>query len=101
MRKLAFAMLLLAGLLAATRLFTGIYYRTDSALAYFVLKLRPDLTVERSRVDDAGFERVVVLDDDELDLAYGGFYRRSMAAAPVVVVGLAGLGVLLLRRRVA
>ncbi|MGU3664924.1 hypothetical protein ACLBX9_12125 [Methylobacterium sp. A49B] len=101
MRKFAFALLLMAGLLAATRLFTGIYYRTDSALAYFVLKLRPDVTVERTRVDDSDFQRVVVLDDDELDLAYGGLYRRSMAAAPVAVVGLAGLGLVLLRRRVA
>ena len=94
-------MLILAGTLAATRLFTGIYYRTDSALAYFVLKLSPDPAVERSRVDDGDFERVVVLDDDELDLAYGELYRRLMAVTPVATVVLTVLGSLLLRRRVA
>jgi hypothetical protein len=99
-RKFAFAMLILAGTLVATRLFTGIYYRTDSALAYFVLKLSPDPAVERSRVDDGEFDRVVVLDDDELDLAYGELYRRLMAAAPVATAVLTVLGSLLLRRRV-
>ncbi|MEE7465471.1 hypothetical protein MFUR16E_32020 [Methylobacterium fujisawaense] len=101
MRKFAFAMLILAGTLAATRLFTGIYYRPDSALAYFVLKLSPDPAVERSRVDDGDFDRVVVLDDDELDLAYGELYRRLMAATPVATAVLTVLGSLLLRRKVA
>lgn len=101
MRVWAVLMLVSSALLVAARLFTGIDYREDSALAYFVLKPTPDLVTERTRVDDADFQRVRVLDDDELDLAYGDLYRGAMAVAPGIAMVLVGSAVLLLRRGAA
>lgn len=99
MRKLAFALLIAAALPMTARMFTGIYYRIDDALAYFVLKPVPDFTIERVRTDGEVFDRVTVLDDDEFDLAYGALYRGSMSAAPYAALAMAGTGVVLLRLR--
>ena len=98
MRKVALALLLLASLLLTARLFTGIYYRSDTAVAYFVLKPRPDPAIERARTDGARFDRAIVLDDDELDLAYGPLYRHLMTVAPYAALVLAGAGLWLWRR---
>ncbi len=41
----------------AARLFTGIYYRSDEAVAYLVLKRAPDLAIVRGHVDEDRFNR--------------------------------------------
>lgn len=102
MRKLAFVLLFLAFLVGGGRLFTGVIYLSDEATAVLVLKREPALWIERPEARDRPYPQQIVLDSDELSLAYGWLYFPLMRAAPVVVPSMASVAALLLamsRRR--
>lgn len=86
MRLLANLLLLLAIVLGATRLFTGVVYGVDSPVAYFIVKTVPDVRMERPEAEGRPIEREIVLDTEESQLAYGWLYFAIMKAVPALLV---------------
>lgn len=84
MRRAALALVVLALLLGASRLFTGIVYAGDEPTAYLVLKHAPDIRIERPEADGLPIGREVILDTEEPSLVYGWLYIETMRAVPVL-----------------
>lgn len=105
MRKLAAMFVLVAVLLAAVRLLTGIVYGADSPVAYFVVKTTPATWIERPEAAGPPVGSDIVLDTEETQLAYGQLYVALMQGVPALVMlmvaGTLGAVTLGRRRRVA
>ena len=86
MRAAALALVVLAILLGSTRLFTGLVYGADEPVSYFVIKPRPDATIERTATAAHPVSDDRVLLQDELSLPHADAYITSMRAAPAAAV---------------
>jgi hypothetical protein len=82
--------LLLALLLLATRLFTGIVYEHEDPTTYLVLKHAPSFVIaQQNHADTPVRQHFTIIDGGENELAYQGLYTFLMRwAFGVCAVGL-------------
>lgn len=95
MRAAAFALVALAVVLGAARLFTGLVYGADEPVSYFVLKPGPDAVIERTETAARPVSVDHVLVQDELSLPYASAYIAVMRAAPWVAAASLALAAIL------
>lgn len=100
MRKVGFALLFAAIMLACARLYTGIVYGRDAPVAALIVKRSPDLAIERAETSARPLEREIVVDREEPTLFYGRPYLWLMHAAPAVILVMVAGAVFALLRRV-
>ena len=100
MRAAALALVAVAVLLGAARLFTGLVYGADEPVSYFVLKPAPDFVIERTATAARPVSDERVLAQDELSLPNAGSYIAVMRAAPAAAGAslLLALGLLVVDR---
>lgn len=95
MLKIGACLLVIAIILGAVRLYTGIVYAYDAETAYFVLKHTPSLTIQRRETLDQPVTQDIVLADDELQVAFGDLYVSAMRLVPAFMAVLAAGAALL------
>lgn len=92
MRPLRALLLLLAVVVVAARLFTGIVYEQDDPTAYLVLKPSPSLTtVEQNAADGPVPARFWILDGADNELGCEKLYLPAMRYAFAIAAVLVGL----------
>ncbi len=93
MPKASLFLALIAMLLGAARLFTGIVYSNDSESSYYVLKPAPALFIEETETAEAPIGAFTVVFDDELALPFEDenilLMRITPGAVPVLLIGAA------------
>ncbi len=100
LQGLRWLLLILATLLVAARLFTGLVYEFDEPTTYLVLKCSPGWAVEqKNTAQDRVSTRFIVLDSEENALGYETPYLWLMRAALPLAAGTCVLAWVAGRRR--
>jgi hypothetical protein len=98
MAVVRYALLVIALLIVAVRLFTGVVYEYDDPTTYLVLKHSPSLQIVQENVADRPVRaRFTVIDGDENELVYQRAYTVFMHWAFLLAACCAGSSVLLQR----
>lgn len=96
MKKLSTILLFFGIGLVAIRLFTGIVYAYDEDTSFLIVKQQPSWTIERKETPDRPVLKEIILDSDEIQVAFGDEYISLMKAVPELAPLFVSVGTILL-----